>query len=288
VKRLLLLLPAVTVYILLMPHLAHFLHTEQQRVAIEFPPPHRVLKAVSLDHSLLVGEMMIYKVITFYGGQSTPGLKKMTTGDFFVMYKNVDVATSLDPYNFDAYYFTQAAFTWEVQQYAGVNQLLEYGMKYRYWDYYLPFFVAFNYSYFLKDPASAAKYYRKAAEITGNDLFMRLASRNYYESGHTSEAIVYLSVMIDSSKNEALRQMLKKRLAAFKMVRKIELARDRYQKLTGTVPGSVEQLFSSGYLDALPVDPYGGKFYLDDKGMVRSSSNFSNAPASHKVKSNSK
>jgi tetratricopeptide (TPR) repeat protein len=257
-----------------MPFVSTYLSTEYRTVSISFPPSYKALKAVSLDHQLLVGQYMVIKVITYFGGRSIVNTKPVTKEEFYVMYRNLETATKLDPYNIDAYYFAQAALTWEVQEYRAANALLEYGMKYRTWDYYLPFFVAFNYSYFLKDALSASKYYRKAAELTGNDLFIRLASRNLYEAGQTVEALAYLKVMIESSRNEALKQMLKKRYDAFVAVRMIEQARDNYLKHERILPTSLGILIAGGYLKYLPVDPYGGVFVLDGKGVVRSSSNF--------------
>ena len=45
------------------------------------------------------------------------------------MYKTLQTAAKFDPYNSDAYYFAQAAFTWEVGRAKEVNQMLDYGMK---------------------------------------------------------------------------------------------------------------------------------------------------------------
>lgn len=273
-KRWALLVPAVSLYFLLVPSLAHYLTTEHQKIAISFPATKNVLKAVSLDQGFLIGEYMVVKVITFFGGRSTPDAQPLKQGDYAIMYRNLDVATALDPYNNDAYYFAQATFSWEVGEFAGTNQLLEYGMKYRTWDHYLPYFVGFNYSYFLKDPSSAVKYYQKAAEISGDGLFMSLAGRNLYESGRTAEAMAYCKIMIDSTKNESIRRFLKKRFKALSAVRKIEQAREQFRTQSGIEPITIRQLSSSGLLKELPVDPYGGTFFIDNKGLVRTTSNF--------------
>lgn len=267
------LIPAVSLYFLLVPSLAHYLTTEHQRIAIAFPTTKKVLKAVSLDQTLLIGEYMTLKVITFFGGRSNMDSKPLDKKDYYVMYRNLDVASALDPYNIDTYYFAQATLTWEVKEFAAANALLDYGMQYRTWDYYLPFFIAFNYSYFLKDPINAAKYYRKTADLTGNDLFMRLASRSLYESGKTDEAMLYLKTIIDTTKNQALQIMLKKRFTSLAAIRKIEIARDQFRAETGVLPKSIEQLVSANTLKEVPLDPYGGTFFIDEKGLVRTSSN---------------
>jgi hypothetical protein len=272
VKKLLCLLVVLAIlYALVAPQLAEHLRTDYRRVQITYPVSSAVLKATTCDQHLLAGQYLMIKVITFFGGVEAPQLRR---NDYFLMFKNVNTAVKLDPYNIDAYYFAQAALTWEVGEYRAANDLLEYGMQYRSWDWYLPFFAAFNYSYFLHDFSSAARYYRKAAELSGSDLFMRLASRQLYEAGRTDEAIAYLKVMIRSAKKEALRRMLGKRLAAMVAVRELERARDAFLEREGRRPTALDELVRQGYLAAVPRDPYGGTFYLDRNGMVRSTSKF--------------
>jgi hypothetical protein len=42
----------------------------------------------------------------------------------------------------------------------------------------------------------------------------------------------------------------------------------------GRLPSSVAELIKKGYLADTPVDPYGGTFYLEPDGTVRSTSKF--------------
>lgn len=275
IRKVLFLLVALLVYVGIMPFVSTYLSTEYRTVSMRFPPSYRALKAASLDHQLLVGQYMVIKVITYFGGRAIVNAKPVTRDEFYVMYRNIETATKLDPYNIDAYYFAQAALTWEVKEYKAANALLDYGIKYRTWDWYLPFFAGFNCSYFMKDYLGAAQYYRRAAEITGNDLFIRLASRNFYEAGKTEEALVYLKVMIDTSNNDALKQMLKKRYTAYSAVKILEQARDRFRNVKGRLPMSLDELRASGILSELPLDPYDGKFIVDAHGNIRSTSNFS-------------
>ena len=179
----------------------------------------------------------------------------------------------------DAYYFAQAFLTWDVKQYKLANALLDYGMKYRTWDWYLPFFAGFNSAYFLKDYAAAAKYYKKASELSGSDLYTLLAGRYMQESGQTELAIGYLAAMEKGERNEALKKNYHTRLTAFREVRRIEIARDKFQKTRGHRPVTVEQLVRNGFLVPPPVDPYGGQFYLEPDGKVATTSKFAFAGA---------
>jgi tetratricopeptide (TPR) repeat protein len=147
-------------------------------------------------------------------------------------------------------------------------------MRHRTWDFYLPFFAGFNAAYFLKDFESAARYYQRAGELTGDDLFMKLAGRYLYETGATEQAIAYLTMMVQGANNDAVRASLATRLETFKGVRIIEQARDRFLQATGKLPKDLTALRQGGFLPTLPRDPYGGTFFITANGSVRSTSNF--------------
>ena len=154
------------------------------------------------------------------------------------------------------------------------NDLLNYGMKYRTWDWQLPYFAAFNSSFFMRDYKKAAEYYKLAGELSGSDLFKRLAGRYLHESGQTGLAIAYLAAMEKNERHPALKKGHQIRLQAFREVLRIEQARDRFRENQGDLPDSVQQLLQQGYLNPPPVDPYGGKFFLEPSGKVSTTSKF--------------
>jgi tetratricopeptide (TPR) repeat protein len=215
------------------------------------------------------------KVIIYYGGQVERAKNQIAVSiDYPGMFQAINASVKIDPYNTDAYYFAQAVLVWDVQQVETANELLKYGMRYRVWDYYLPYFAGFNYAFFLKDYANAAIYYKRAGELLGTDLPMNLAGRYMYESGRTDMAIAYLTEMIRGAGNEAVKNSLQTRLKAFQSVRTIEQAKEIFHQAFHRDPASVEELIQKGYLKEPPVDPYGGKYYIDKQGMVRSTSKF--------------
>jgi hypothetical protein len=218
----------------------------------------------------------VLKVLLYFGTVAEPGLTGAPGAgpDFPAMSRTLHASVQLDPYNMDSYYLAQAILTWDVGKIEIANELLEYGMKYRDWDFYLPFFAGFNYAYFLKDYSKAAIYYRRAGELSGQELFVNLAGRYLWESGQTSIAIAYLSTMEKSARNQAVRQSFHTRLTALKESHRIELAVAAYRRAKGQLPHSVQDLLDGGYLKGAPVDPYGGTFYLTDQGQVQSTSKF--------------
>lgn len=271
-----LLLVGLLAYGLLITPFASYMRNKPIEEKLGYVPSVKVLKPLSCDQKELAGASLVFKVMMYFGelvsnaASGNPGAGADLQGMSRLLHNTVQ----LDPYNMDAYYFAQSFLTWDARQFNVANDLLDYGMRYRTWDWYLPFFAGFNHSFFLQDYAKAAQYYRKAGEVSGSDLHIQLAGRYLQQSGQTDLAIVYLAGMVKSAKNAAVRKSYQTRLKAFQELRRIEMARDGFLKETGRLPATVEQLVRGGYLSPAPVDPYGGHFYIDDSGKVATTSKF--------------
>jgi hypothetical protein len=263
-------------YGMLITPFSAYLHTKPFVEKLGYVPSVTVLKSISADHKELAAAALVLKVLMYFGGLVEQSENKVAVPpDYLAMARMLHGAVKLDPYNMDAYYFAQSFLTWDVKQYELANNLLDYGMKYRTWDWYLPFLAGFNSAYFLKDYKKAAGYYTKAGELSGQDLMKSLAGRYMQEAGQTELAIAYLTATINGEKNQALRKNYQIRLEAFKEARRIEIARDRYLEKMGAMPVSLETLLRSGLLEPPPSDPYGGQFYLEPDGKVATTSKFS-------------
>jgi tetratricopeptide (TPR) repeat protein len=238
-------------------------------------PRVEVLQFVAADQKQLFAASLVMKVMMYFGGlMESETAKYKLPPDFPSMSRVIHGSVKLDPYNMDAYYFAQGILVWDIGIYKVANDLLDYGMKYRTWDWYLPFFAGFNAAYFLKDYQGAAKYYKSAADLSGNPLFSTLAGRYMQKSGQTELAIIYLTTMAKSARNQAIKKSYAIRLKALQGVRIIEVARDSYLQKKGRLPLSIEELATGGYLGKIPVDPYGGKFYFEQDGKVATTSEF--------------
>lgn len=240
-----------------------------------YSPQAEVLRFISADQKLFVANSLVMKTMFYFGSLVEKDPRKIAYApDYFTMYKNLESTVKLDPYNMDAYYFAQASMVWEAGRAREVVALLEYGMHYRDWDYYLPFFAGFDCGYFLKDYPKAAAHYKRAAELTGEPLYASLAGRYMYEAGATDMALAYLIAMEKSAKNNSIRKTFQVRITAFKEVRRIDAALAAYRRDVATPAATIDLLVQKGYLQGPPVDPYGGKFFIDEKGQVRSTSKF--------------
>lgn len=266
---------SLVIYFLIIGPFARFMEAKPTVEKLGYTPRGEFIKYVSVDHSQLIGASLLFKVLFYFGSLVDNSTKKiLVVPDYPAMSRAIHAAVHVDPYNMDAYYFGQAILVWDVGKVDLANELLEYGMKYRTWDWYLPFFTGFNYAYFKRDYVNASMYYKKAGELSGAPLQISLATRYMLESGQTDHAIAYLKAMVRSSTNRAVTEAFNTRLAAYIQLQRIERAQNAYRSKNGRLPNTVDELVTAGFLAEIPIDPYGGKFFIDPQGRVRSTSNF--------------
>jgi len=239
---------------------------------IGYIPERHVMKIISLNHKTMMSEWLFLKTIVYYGGkveESTSGTKKAI--DYPAMYKFMDVSTYIDPFNIDSYYFSQAIFPWEgmVKE---TNYLLERGLQHRTWDFYIPFFLSFNNFYFLKDYKNASRYMERAARLKREPLLMNLAARFMYETNQTELAIAFLKEMIENTWNEKVKKSLLLRLQALEAIDSIQKAMRQYERVNNKRPEDLRELIKKGFMATIPKDPYGGEFYIDKDGKIKTTS----------------
>ena len=276
-KLRLLFLALLLSYGLLLAPFAGHMATRPTVVRLGYTPHPQLLKLTTADHGLLVAEAAVVKILFYYGTVIEKSLKNVIIRpEYLNMYRTVVTATQLDPYNQDAYYFAQAAFTWELGRVVEVNELLEESARWRAWDPWPPFYVGFNNAYFLKDYVKASQYMQLAAERSNNPLFAKLAARYFYESEQTDLGLTFLEAMIAQAKDKAVKHTYQVRRDALLAIAEIEEAIAAFRLRHGQSPAELKDLIANGFLGKVPVDPYGGTFYLDSQGRVRSTSKLAN------------
>jgi len=251
-------------------------HLQHRPVQIKLGalPDAEILRLASADQRYAVADWTILKVLFYFGRlieKSPEDQLFHSDPDYPGMLQALKTAVQLDPYNMDAYYFVQAVFPWEGAT-QDANELLDYGMSYRTWDFYLPFFASFNAAYFQHDYKAAARYMQQAADLSGIPSFARLSSRYMLESGQADLAIAYLDVMIAAAKDPLEKRLYETRREAISTIRELQRAVTRYRDTFGETPADLHQLVLRGVLPEIPPDPYGGEFYLDASGKVASTS----------------
>jgi tetratricopeptide (TPR) repeat protein len=240
---------------------------------VGYIPEAEILNITAGDQRYLISEVAVFKVMLYFGGMVSNKLKHPP--EYANMARMLSNAVKLDPYNMDAYYLSQAAFVWDVKDSArDINRLLIYGMRYRTWDYSLPFFAGFNAAYFLHDYRSAADFMKRAAELSGDPLSANLSARYFHEAGRTELGILFISSMEQGAKDEKVKKAFRIRKEALLGAQSIAEAVARYKEMLKINPASIEELVNKGFIKIVPKDPYGGQYYLTDKGKVESTSKF--------------
>ena len=112
--------------------------------------------------------------------------------------------------------------------------------------------------------------------LSGNPLFTKLTARYFYESDQTAIGLSFLESAIENTSDPALKKTYQYRRDALLAVARLEKAMQTFAREQGRQIKALDELITAGVLDEMPVDPYGGEFYLDADGRIRSSSKFAN------------
>ena len=253
-------------------------------VRLGFFPPAPVIKVLAADQYQFLSQVISLQCV-FYFGSLVERREQMP--NWRSIYRALLTATRLDPYNMDSYYFAQAVLAWEAKMIPQVIELLKYGFEHRPWDFHLPYFISFDYAFFLKDYKRAGEYLAKAAALKPEvEWYATLAARYFYEGGTTALALAYLKEMIPTARNEAIRKRMITRAEAFEKILHLEKAVLAYRNRFQTEPKKLEDLVEAGLLIKIPEDPYGGSFYLDNEGRVRTTSKLAHGVASRRPNNN--
>jgi hypothetical protein len=234
--------------------------------------PSSLVKITALEFKGLVSDILFLDSIAFYGGtlnrEERPRLKEW---EWQWLDKTLSVSADLDPYFLDPYLFGNATFTWEAGMIKEANDLLAKGIRYRTWDWMLPFFTGFNYFYFLQENEKAAEFLMEASRRPDADpMLASIASKLAYKENKTETSIQFLEEMLQRTDDEMTKQRFRKRIEALRGILLLEQAVANYQKRYHVKPRSFEVLIVKGLIQKVPEDPYGGKFYLDLSGSVKS------------------
>ncbi len=269
--HIIILIISIIIFIVLMPLFEKDIKKRPIYEKLGYIPTGKIMKIIAGEFRWFLGEYYTFKAITYYGDLGIKALsgEKKVKIEYYNLYKIIETAIILNPYHEDSYYFAQAIFTWNIGRIKEVNSLLRYVFHYRTWDFKIPFFMGFNYSYFLKQYEKAAMYYKKAAEISGNPFFTDLAIKCFYKSGRIELGISFLRYMIKHTKNNTLKETYEKRLKRLEAIQIIKDAIMEYKRRFRTLPADINNLVTKGILEKIPKDPFGGKFYLDKECNIK-------------------
>jgi len=230
--------------------------------------PNKFLKITSFGFKGLRSDLLYLKSVNFL--MSFNKLSDLNQNDWHWFYRLIDASTYLDPY-FQDPLFLANAMIWPSKCYNKALLILKRGAKYRSWDWRFPFFVGFDYFYFLKDYKDGTKWLLIASKRRHSPslLLVSLASALTTRAGQLSMGIKILENQIAHTKNKKLRKYYTKRLKCLKNLFVLEKAIYKYKMRFGHFPKSLSQLIDTHILKELPKDPFGAIYKITPKGHIK-------------------
>ncbi len=264
---------ALVLYCLLLPEV--WVSREQVRSEVQagYIIPSQFSRILALGNKGILADFLFLKTATFIGGRGGAG-QPLSEEDWHYVIRSLDVITDLDPYFSDPYTLAAGLLSWDAGKPEEANRLLKKGFHYRTFDWRLPFFIGFNYFYFLRDYETAADYIMTASQLPNSPAYLpTLGARLAYYGGKSKTALLFLQEMIADTDDALLRRRLELRLLALERAVIIEEALEHFKLRENRLPAPSE-LVELGYLPELPPDPYGGQWVLLPNGRVFSTSRF--------------
>jgi hypothetical protein len=196
-------------------------------------------------------------------------VQDLNPADYPILAKVQDDASLLNPAQEDNYYIAQGVLPWIGEHRTAIN-ILKKATLARTWDFMPPYFLGFNYMYFESKFEDAGHYYRIAADRVGGknrDVLLDHAAK-FMEKGEDPEtAIQFIEGLIKSTRNQGLQQFLRVRIVRLERLIILRKAVTRYHQQYSRPPSNLNDLVESGILQALPNDPLGVGYRLDEHGV---------------------
>ena len=235
-----------------------------------FLPQAQVLRVASLGYHGVAADFLWLQAI------QAMGERKISEEAGRWIYRVLDIVTTLDPKFVRAYEAGGLALCTLVVLPEESNALLEKGMKHNPQAWQLPFYLGINYYFEFGDDEKAGEYIARAARLPGAPEYLSgLAARLYVSAKAPQNAVELLASLYGQAADGEARQVLEQRLKEAIVERDLQVLeeairryRDRYSKQ----PSQLEDLVAQGVLNALPLDPFGGRYLYDPATQVVSSS----------------
>lgn len=237
-----------------------------------FVPRPDVARVASLGFRPLVADLYWLQAVQVVGAEMVNPAKHAP-----LIGRLVDVVTTVDPWVGHPYRFAAHWLTSDSEQVRFANRLLERAIEYHPDEWRNWFYLGFNHFYYLDDNAAAADAMQRASELEGGPPYLkRLAARLKADAAGLETAALLLSELVKTAEDPASRAQYEAALVEIdteRAARFLDDAREKYRKSAGRDIERVTDLVEGPHavLRALPPEPHGESWTLDDEGRIVSS-----------------
>ncbi len=231
-------------------------------------PIGKYAKLISFGYNNVMADILWMKTLAYTGEHI------VSDRDFRYLVSLIDAITDLDPYFYYPYRFAGTILPWEVHDPKDAIRILRKGIRYLPNEWHLWFLTGFTYLYFLNNYRKAAYYMAEAAKKPGRPLFIvSLASKLLAKENDPDTAIRILMAVYKNTRNKTVQKRILKKIKmiiAEKNFRLLERAVKEYFQKYKQYPSSLGELVKKGIIKEIPIEPFGGKYYITPDGKVRS------------------
>jgi hypothetical protein len=227
-----------------------------------------LLSRVSVGFENLVADVYWMRAVVYYGGERRATGEKPT---YNLLHPLLELVTSLDPHFKVAYRFG-AIFLTEAYPNGPGRPDLAIGLLQRAlasdgprWEYMQD--IGFIHFWWLRDYASAAEWFTRAADAPGGPVWLRpLAATTLARGGDRNSARLLWRQLAENTdvawvSETAVRRL--RQLDALDVLDQLNASADRFEARTGRRPRSWQELVAGERLRGIPLDPAGTPFALD-------------------------
>ena len=231
-------------------------------------PSGKYLNLISFGFNNVFGDLLWMNTISYVGTHI------VTDRKYIYLYHMLDIITRINPYFKYPYHFAGTIIPWEIHKYDETLKILRRGNRYLPNDWVIWFQEGFIYMYFKDNYKEAAYYFQEAAKKPDCPTYVTgLAAKLLTKAYNVNTAINVLYTMYKETKEKHVKANIKAKLNMLIAERNFEIlnkAVAEYKEKIGNYPLKIDNLISSGILKKIPTEPYGGKYYIDKFGKVKS------------------
>ena len=233
---------------------------EKDLLSVAIPAPVQVILAGG--DRFLAANLAVLRALAVGGGE-------LDRATYQILGRVQSDAARLNPAHEDNYYISQAILPWNGEVNADLS-IQQAATAARPWDAMPPFFLGFDYYYFLHDSIAGGQNLQIAAQRSppGNrEAVLVMAAHWTEKSDDPRVAIGIIDAMAKGTRDRELKHHLEARierlqgLALLRDAAKLFAARERRP------PADIAELLGPGLLVTLPADPLGQGYALDKNGV---------------------
>lgn len=195
--------------------------------------------------------------------------QRMHAADFAVQARLQRDLSLLNPAHEDNYYIAAATLPW-AGHLVDAQMILRRAADARPFDWQPLFYYGFHHYHFLKDPAAGARALQEAvprAQVQQDAWALESLAAKWIERGYqTTAAAGLVAAMADNAPAGNFKKYLGVRAARLRDLARLQELATAFESRHGRPLHSIDELVSTGSLAALPRDPLGAGYRLDEAG----------------------